>query len=78
MLVLDKRLQHVQMGDTTMSKSNILNFNNKYLDKVFREILYKKSVIDDIQSYHVDFLVDCAIVKSREADKYDLDIPRGD
>jgi len=37
-----------------------------------------KKVKEDGALYHIDFLIDCAIVKSREADKYDLDLPRGD
>lgn len=55
-----------------------IDFGRKFFDKAARELLYKRDAIDAAQQYEVDFLTDSAIVKAREADKYDIDIPRGD
>jgi hypothetical protein len=48
---------------------------DKFIDKLYGEIQRPK-VKDTLEHYHIDFLVDCAIVKAREADRYNIDIPK--
>lgn len=48
---------------------------DKFIDKLYGEIQRPK-VKNTLQHYHIDFLVDCAIVKAREADRYNIDIPK--
>ena len=50
---------------------------DRFIDKLYGEMLLPK-VKEDLQLYHVDNLVGSAIVKAREAEKFDLDVPRGD
>ena len=46
-----------------------------FIDSLSRPLWFRKDR-EDCEQYHVDFLVDCAIVKARESDKYDIDIPK--